>query len=313
MNSAVSRALVAVTGVAAISLSVLVILADHSAPREVTALRAGAEAGTVDVVVSTTDNRGGRYVLREDGRFAPDQYHQPVGGPIATSPSCFQRVCFRVVPGRLAIEQSHDGGRTYSIAWEHKTFVYDDLLKQYAKHKPADPSHATLESRSVLVVPHASGGYVVFVANGFDGLLYRDSAGRWERLGSPDNGPGWFFDDPPRLITDPKPLPFDRIVGGLIFLIVLTTGLIQFRRYRTGRWLTFAELFGTTVLVAGAAAIATHLPLAINDALPLVLLEVPGMAVLTGLGMLHAYLLCTPSRPSVPVYPPGIPPRYPLA
>src|SRR6476619_5488632 len=60
-----------------------------------------------------------------------------------------------------------------------------------------------LSSRSIVV--HAvEGGHVVFVANGRDGLLYRDVHGEWLRQGVPASGEGCcYWEAPLRLAANP--------------------------------------------------------------------------------------------------------------
>ncbi|HEX5542704.1 MAG TPA: hypothetical protein VFX60_14280, partial [Micromonospora sp.] len=87
--------------------------------------------------------------------------------------------CYRAVPGHLRVEETRDGGATWSTSWQ----VPDDrrgyLARQYSGLGDVDEY---LSSRALLVHP-VPGGHVVIVANGRDGYALRDTAGRWERIG----------------------------------------------------------------------------------------------------------------------------------
>lgn len=89
--------------------------------------------------------------------------------------------CYRLVPARLAVEQSDDAGATWSPSWAvspgRQRFLdrlhHDDYL-----YGGADSAVST--DVAVLSVP---GGHVVAVANGTEGVALRDVSGRWHRLG----------------------------------------------------------------------------------------------------------------------------------
>ncbi|GGM36386.1 hypothetical protein GCM10011608_21270 [Micromonospora sonchi] len=128
-------------------------------------------------------------VSRHDG---PTFAELPAGGyemfveqppPAASGEDCSTREpghCFRVVPRRLAVEESRDGGATWRVAWQ----VDEDARQRLAVTMPAmDDVEEYLSSRALLVRDQPDGGVVVLVANGRDGLARRDGAGRWERIG----------------------------------------------------------------------------------------------------------------------------------
>src|SRR6201999_4314405 len=98
-----------------------------------------------------------------------------------TTQDCAGMVCYRVASTALREEGSQDGGKTYQGAWEVSGDDYLLLLDTYPN--VGDPAQH-LASKSV-VMHEVAGGHVVFVANGRDGLLYRDVQGQWRRLGSP--------------------------------------------------------------------------------------------------------------------------------
>ncbi|WP_020542377.1 hypothetical protein [Nonomuraea coxensis] len=84
--------------------------------------------------------------------------------------------CYRVAPGRLGVEQSDDGGDTWRLSWTPPRDDRDRLVRQYGDRLPR--SHS-------LAVRGWRGGHVVVVANGAEGILLRDEAGTWRRLGRP--------------------------------------------------------------------------------------------------------------------------------
>ncbi|MEV0234754.1 hypothetical protein [Nonomuraea sp. NPDC050786] len=85
--------------------------------------------------------------------------------------------CYRVVAGRMAVEQSDDGGRTWGPSWALTGDDRDRLDRRYSR-KDARASMA-------LAVQARPGGHVVVVANGLDGILIRDVSGEWRRVGWP--------------------------------------------------------------------------------------------------------------------------------
>ncbi|MEV4014473.1 hypothetical protein AB0J35_28625 [Nonomuraea angiospora] len=85
--------------------------------------------------------------------------------------------CYRVVPDRMAVEQSDDGGKTWGPSWALTADDRERLARRY-------PSWAGRHSMA-LAVQARPGGHVVVVANGLDGILVRDVSGKWRRVGLP--------------------------------------------------------------------------------------------------------------------------------
>ena len=143
------------------------------------------------------------------------------------APAPATRECYRVVPTHLRVEQSNDGGATWSVSWEITDQRRDLLAYQYPKISDVSTD---LASRA-LAISARPGGYVVVVANGRDGLAVRDVSGDWRRTGMPpDHGRSY---DPPQ--------PIDKTPGNLILAAVLAALL--------------AGLVTVGVAVAGAAAV----------------------------------------------------------
>ncbi|MGW4962655.1 hypothetical protein ACWEPL_36005 [Nonomuraea sp. NPDC004186] len=85
--------------------------------------------------------------------------------------------CYQVVPDRVAVEQSDDGGKTWGPSW---ALTADDRERLARRH----PSRAEQHSMA-LAVQARPGGHVVVVANGVDGILVRDVSGEWRHVGLP--------------------------------------------------------------------------------------------------------------------------------
>ncbi|MEU6713832.1 hypothetical protein ABZ897_20355 [Nonomuraea sp. NPDC046802] len=85
--------------------------------------------------------------------------------------------CYRVVEGRMAVEQSDDGGKTWGPSWELNGDDFARLTRRY----PGLNGRYSMG----LGVQAKPGGHVVVVANGLDGILVRDVSGTWRRVGWP--------------------------------------------------------------------------------------------------------------------------------
>ncbi|WP_446216494.1 hypothetical protein [Micromonospora sp. IBHARD004] len=217
---------------------------------EVTEVRDGTAPGTVQVSVESRTARSHSstsWTLDDEGSIQRRSDDQP--RPARTK-GCADADCYRVVPGRLRVERRHGDTGAYTVAWE----VGDATYRQLAAAQPdlGDPA-AHLSSRS-LVVHKVGGGHVVFVANGRDGLLYRDVTGGWHRLGSPQGGEGVYFEPPPRLATDPRPLDLTWYAVGVVVLVVLLSGAIPVARRRPFRFGP-ALMVVLVALAAGAVAL----------------------------------------------------------
>ena len=111
--------------------------------------------------------------------------HQPKGAPGPPTSACVPSdpaVCFRVQAGRIGVDRSYDGGETWHPAWG-LTDAERDLLIAFREVKRPDAQLASLS----LGILDRSDGYVVVVANGFDGLAVRAADGSWERRGFLDS------------------------------------------------------------------------------------------------------------------------------
>ncbi|WP_182898230.1 hypothetical protein [Microbispora sp. H10830] len=95
------------------------------------------------------------------------------------------RRCYRVTPGRLRVEQTTDGGATWTVAWEISRGRQDWLDRAYENPDPFG-EHSDRAVSVAVAVQAVPGGHVVAVANGTDGVVLRDVSGRWRRLGFPE-------------------------------------------------------------------------------------------------------------------------------
>ena len=91
------------------------------------------------------------------------------------------RHCFRIVHGRLKVEETTDGGATWITAWE----VAEWQRHLLAKDLLTEPEE--VGARAIVVQPVA-GGYVVVVATDTDGFARRDVSGAWQRIGRGSGG-----------------------------------------------------------------------------------------------------------------------------
>jgi hypothetical protein len=139
------------------------------------------------------------------------------------------RHCFRVVAGRLAVEETADGGASWRVAWQ----VTDAARARLAKRYPElGDVHVFLSSQS-LVVLDRPGGFVVVVANGRDGMARRDPAGHWTRIGfGAATEP--VVSVPAAGALDPSTLPLP-IVGGLVAGVAVILAWYAGTAVRVGR------------------------------------------------------------------------------
>jgi hypothetical protein len=146
--------------------------------------------------------------------------------------------CFRVVPRRLAVQQSHDGGQTWRMAWEVTEAERARLAGLFERLGDVEEN---LSSHSLLVRDQADGGVVVLVANRRDGLARRDTSGRWERVGFVTDQPSMAGlrpvpipdPSPPAVAASaPVPLAGALAVAGIVVWIGAGAALHRVRRSR---------------------------------------------------------------------------------
>jgi hypothetical protein len=99
--------------------------------------------------------------------------------------------CWRTVPGHLAIEESTNGGATWTTAWSVSESTRDRYVSVVADDAselddyPVDDLDQEMTCTNVYVVPRSG---VVVVACGLMGFVSRDTAGEWTILGFDGEG-----------------------------------------------------------------------------------------------------------------------------
>jgi len=161
-----------------------------------------------------------------------------------TTQSCLGQVCYRVIPGRLRVERSTDGAH-WQVAWEIRDGQYARLARVYPDLGAREDN---LSSRNIVVA--ASGtGYVVYVANGRDGLLRIDADGHWERMGTFTLDGS--LDAPPALDS-----PYRDSEETAVILIGVATALLLFGLGAAQRWSPAQRLGGWVVSAMVVAPLA---------------------------------------------------------
>lgn len=172
------------------------------------------------------------------------------------SPRCVPaepRHCYRTVPERLAVQQSVDGGSTWTDAWSISPGRQRFLGRAYPGHRPDSTDVA---ARGLGILP-VGDQYVVVVAAGRDGVVVRHPDGRWERIGFPtvlsaDMGIG--APESPAPLTQPgQRIAAEYIYVGMAVSVGLLLGGLGASRSRRSWWLIplCAVLFGYGLAMAG--------------------------------------------------------------
>ncbi|MEV1285786.1 hypothetical protein [Micromonospora sp. NPDC049679] len=171
--------------------------------------------------------------------------------------------CYRIIPGRIRVEESRDGGASWRLSWE----VTDDQRFILSRSYPdlADPDKYLVSHE--LAVLDATAGHLVVVANGRDGYAVRRADGRWDRVG---------FGVKNRFAGEEMPLPpldggdtsfraLDLLVGivlaiVLAALVVIVAGDLIGRRNGLNRWFAF-PFYPLLATAAGLAALVGVAPM----------------------------------------------------
>ncbi|MCD0450516.1 hypothetical protein LO762_15150 [Actinocorallia sp. API 0066] len=162
----------------AVPFVVLATAATSVDDRSVTAAQAVPVNGEIIV------GGGGGYVATEDGFtwrwVSTEQAYAALAG--TPPPDCLPSDpahCYRVVPHRLAVQETTDG-HVWKTVWEISPGRADFLRRENAVGR--DPA---MFSHSLAVLEHPDGYHIVVVANGDDGIALRNARGSWKRLGTP--------------------------------------------------------------------------------------------------------------------------------
>ncbi|MFC7646369.1 hypothetical protein ACFQX6_41655 [Streptosporangium lutulentum] len=150
--------------------------------------------------------------------------------PLAPSPATRVCVpgeplhCYRVAPPRFAVDESWDGGATWETSWG----VSERRERALRRLSPDRPPVAWEGSQAV-AVQRVTGGHVVVVANGRDGIAVRDARGTWRRLGF--SAEGFSPDTAPPLHLPDVDLGTERLIGFFVGLIAFMAGMAGARRH----------------------------------------------------------------------------------
>lgn len=177
-------------------------------------------------------------------------YPPQPGFPTPRSMDCLAAECFRVVPGRLAIEASRDGGSSWHPAWGLSTSETARLARYY----PELGDVATNLSCLSIVVQPVPFGYVVVAACGRDGFVERSALGEWRRIGFPPLQPAVNLSGLPALpLVDPGDAAWVLLAGWA----VLATGLELLAAARRRAWGGVAFAVGVAAGLAASAAVGS--------------------------------------------------------
>ncbi|GLX02227.1 hypothetical protein [Microtetraspora sp. NBRC 16547] len=136
-----------------------------------------------------------------------------------------QAHCYRIVPGLLQVEESADGGNTWTTAWQISPGRQEWLDRVYrVPSEGTEVDHANSLALAVQAVPDDGGAHIVVVANGRDGVAVRDPSGRWQRLGLTPDG-GLSAKSAPSLTDPGSRIDGEMWVAILVAVIVLLIGL----------------------------------------------------------------------------------------
>jgi hypothetical protein len=221
---------------------------------EVTAVVDGDRPGTVVVLVER-DAAVRAWLVDDEGRAHNYPSSPPVDLGQPQDHHCLRQVCYRVALTTLRVDVSVDGGATYAVAWQVAGDDYQALREAYRGMRDRA---AQLSSRSVVV--HATtGGHVVFVANGRDGLLMREAQGAWRRLGFPASGEGCcHFRPPARLPSDRPALDMTIYAVAVVVGAILATGGLTMIWRR--RWTGVLPVLALAAVAGYGIAVASRFP-----------------------------------------------------
>ncbi|MEU4790258.1 hypothetical protein AB0F95_11175 [Micromonospora tulbaghiae] len=157
--------------------------------------------------------------------------------------------CYRVLSGRVRVEESDDAGRTWRLSWEIPE-RQRELLK--ARYEEAGPDGRRITGQDLAVLDVPGGGHVVLVANGRDGFAVRDVDGGWRRIGF--TGGEWGAEPPPLGVISPADRHADPLRAGLLavalsVLVLAVSGARAGWAYGSGR---VAAVVQAVFLVVGA-------------------------------------------------------------
>ncbi|WP_203882462.1 hypothetical protein [Planotetraspora kaengkrachanensis] len=161
-----------------------------------------------------TNDQGRSWRRMEDRPSAPPQTRACVPGE--------PRLCYRVLPPRLKVERSADGGATWSVDWQISPGRQGWLERN---HEPPylNAKALPVASMAVAVLP-VPGGHVVAVADGADGVALRDPSGQWRRLSLADDRDNLSESSAPPLSSTGSQILAETgmaVLGAIVMLLVV--------------------------------------------------------------------------------------------
>ncbi|MBF9133477.1 hypothetical protein I0C86_31635 [Plantactinospora sp. S1510] len=230
--------------------------------------------------LSERDGRGWRNLdPAEETAFEAERSGLPAGAEQGCVPG-EPAHCYRVVPGKLRVEETTDSGTTWRTGWAVSDEARRYLIRSY--DDLGDPE--VYLSSLALVVQPTRAGHVVVVANGRDGVAVREPDGRWTRVEF--NGYGGSARPADASGVDPGALAREIALALLVGLAAL--GLGGWLAARRGRitvvWFVVPLVLGCAGGLLGVLSMGSDGPLAILGRL-LVMLG-PLMALTGAVGLL---------------------------
>ncbi|WP_433382538.1 hypothetical protein [Streptosporangium sp. CA-115845] len=173
-----------------IPFALIGVTATSAVPPPPTALSVSADDEAITVLIdygsssAAVSRDGGRtWSMRPGPVPAPATPSVP---PLPATRACLPddpRHCYRVVPPRLGVDETRDGGANWKTVWKVSEGREDAL-----RRKNDRPYLPPWQGSTAVAVQRVPGGHVVVAANGIDGIAVRDPRGTWRRLGFSADG-----------------------------------------------------------------------------------------------------------------------------
>ncbi|MER7443161.1 hypothetical protein [Micromonospora avicenniae] len=150
--------------------------------------------------------------------------------------------CYRLVAGRLRVDESDDAGRTWRTAWEVTEKQRAVLIRQYEESGLRGPR---VSGQELVVRDTTDGRHLVLVANGRDGFALRSADGVWARIGfagatvgnHPYDGRAPTLGESSPESRGQDPLRVVLLLSGLAVLVLAVSGARAGRRTGAAHWL----------------------------------------------------------------------------
>ncbi|MEU8250195.1 hypothetical protein [Nonomuraea sp. NPDC048916] len=202
-------------------LAVLAVAATSAAspPPSADSVQADDRRIVVHLDDAYESDTGVRGLVSEDGGVTWSEWYLRRDRP-PQSAACVPRQaqrCYHVLDGR-AVAESDDGGTTWHESWKPAADRPDPEAGQRPDDRPRPRA---------LAVQARSGGHVVVVANGVDGILVRDVSGAWRQAGWPQFVSGVVPPEPMDPVREERRIAFFFAIT--VLLGAMGVGLRQLR------------------------------------------------------------------------------------